>query len=94
MLIPANKLRLNNRAFFSGSKSLLSHPMRMFNTALSGDSFEKIYAINFKSGNVDMEWSLGIHDSAVERIDFLRSKDPEKYKYLRILVEGGGCAGF
>lgn len=37
---------------------------------------------------------MKIDDSTIDRIKFLRSKQPDKFRYLRILVEGGGCAGF
>ena len=40
------------------------------------------------------KFSLAIEDSAVNRIKKLQKVNAEKYWGLRILVEGGGCAGF
>lgn len=40
------------------------------------------------------QFTLGVSESAVTRIKKLQSIDDDKYHYLRILVEGGGCAGF
>ena len=40
------------------------------------------------------EYALDIDDSAVNRIKKLNRIDPLKYQHLRIIVEGGGCAGF
>jgi len=39
-------------------------------------------------------FQLGIAESTMERIKKLQTSDAARCKYLRILVEGGGCAGF
>ena len=46
-----------------------------------------------KGGTIS-EYNLDIDDSAINRIKKLTKSDPVKYSSLRILVEGGGCAGF
>ena len=46
------------------------------------------------SGQVLTKYSLDIDDTCVSRIKRLQKSDPIKYHSLRILVEGGGCAGF
>ena len=46
-----------------------------------------------KGGTIS-EYCLDIDDSAINRIKKLTKVDPVKYSSLRILVEGGGCAGF
>lgn len=52
-----------------------------------------IGAINIK-GDVKPEFSLRIDPSTIKRMKALQTKDAQRFKYLRILVEGGGCAGF
>jgi iron-sulfur cluster assembly accessory protein len=42
----------------------------------------------------ELFFKLHLAPSAINRIKTLNKKDPAKYKYLRIFVEGGGCAGF
>ncbi|XP_040577072.1 iron-sulfur cluster assembly 2 homolog, mitochondrial [Lepeophtheirus salmonis] len=37
---------------------------------------------------------LHLSDSCVQRLNTINDKDPALQRYLRVLVEGGGCSGF
>ena len=57
---------------------------------------QRCFAVVFGKTNSGQlsRFQLDIDDTTVARIKRLQKIDPVKYECLRILVEGGGCAGF